>query len=577
MYRKLATQNLSRLVGAALFSLTLALPAAVSAQQAQPAIGPKQLGAWTIQGMKTGNGFICTASRVVPNGAAGNDLSFFVRRFGDDYSIALVGKDWNMKPKSAFAVELTAGTAAEIAAGTAFRNDGFGVAGTSKVVIIELGGDRNVLLRIARAHILRLKVGQLTFAVPVNGLDSVTAELDHCYGALTHTNLNGAPAPSPTPVSPGNTEVAPQLAQNASRTEHGLIEERTKLLVKDHGRPYALDSMIVRPAEATGRLPIVLLTHGKDSKATDNQKITPDVLARQARDFAARGWLAVVVIRRGYGSSDGLPGVSRGVAFMECGSDQLARGFDVEADDLEGALNVIAARPDADPSRVLLFAQSFGGPTALAFAARQPKGLVGVVNVSGGVRRLGCPWDELEHAMTQFGARIRVPTLWLYAENDTLFAPDLARRLQSAFVQAGGRADLKVFGPIPGEGHGLYASFNGRVQWLREFDKFLLANRLTNTNVARVEQILQATRLSDKSRKAVEEYLAAPLPKAYVFTPSGQPGSWSADTKGVDVARDNALAACRKGVNAECTVTLLNNTLVRPVVTGANRSSAAAN
>ena len=151
------------------------------------------------------------------------------------------------------------------------------------------------------------------------------------------------------------------------------------------------------------------------------------------------------------------------------------------------------------------------------------------------------------------------------------------RRLQTTFVQAGGRADLKLFGPIPGDGHGLYANFNGRIQWLREFDKFLLANRLPNANVARVEQILQATRLSNNSRKALEEYLSAPLPKAYVFTPSGQPGSWSADTKGVNVARDNALAACRKGANGECTVTLLNNTLVRPVVTGANHSSAAAN
>lgn len=577
MYQKLATQNRSRLVGAALFGFTLAFPSAVSAQQAQPTVGPKQVGSWTIQGMKSGDGFICTASRMVPNTAVGSALSFFVRRFRDEYSIALVGKEWDMKPKSTVAVELLAVSGAELAAGTAFRNDGFGVAVTSKAVIIELGGDRNVLLRIARAHILRLRVGQLTLVVAVNGLDSATAELDHCYGALTHTTPNVATAPSPAPVSPGYAEVAPQLAQNTSQTDHGLVEERTKLLVRHHGRPYELDSMIVRPAEATGRLPIVLLTHGRDSKATDNQKITPDVLAPQARDFAARGWLAVVVIRRGYGSSDGLPGVSRGAAFMECGSDQLARGFDVEADDLEGALNVIAARPDADPSRVLLFAQSYGGPTALAFAARQPQGLVGVVNVSGGVRRLGCPWDELEHAMTQFGARIRVPTLWLYAENDTLFSPDVAHRLQTAFVQAGGRADLKLFGPIPGDGHGLYASFNGRVQWLREFDKFLLANRLPNANVARVEQILQATRLSNNSRKALEEYLAAPLPKAYVFTPSGQPGSWSADTKGVNVARDNALAACRKGANGECTVTLLNNTLVRPVVTGANHSSAAAN
>ena len=107
----------------------------------------------------------------------------------------------------------------------------------------------------------------------------------------------------------------------------------------------------------------------------------------QARDFAARGWLAVVVLRRGYGQSDGLPGVSRGAAYMACENADLARGFEVEADDLDGALKVVAARSDADGSRAIAIGQSLGGGVVLAFAARRPAGLLGVVNVSGGAWR----------------------------------------------------------------------------------------------------------------------------------------------------------------------------------------------
>ena len=71
---------------------------------------------------------------------------------------------------------------------------------------------------------------------------------------------------------------------------------------------------------------------------------------------------------------------------------------------------------DADSSRVVAVGQSLGGGIALAFAARRPAGLLGVVNVSGGVWRTNgnggaCDHADLVAAMATFGSRTRVPTL----------------------------------------------------------------------------------------------------------------------------------------------------------------------
>src|SRR5262249_53322143 len=159
------------------------------------------------------------------------------------------------------------------------------------------------------------------------------------------------------PARTGNHDVVSPPAQESRitesrisepRTEAGLIEERTFLTVRDNKGSYRLEALLVRPAQAPGRLPIALVTHGKNLTALENESFHADIMLPQARDFAARGWLAVAVMRRGYGTSDGVPGVSRGAAYMACGGGDLARGFEVEADDLAGALQAVSARPDAD-------------------------------------------------------------------------------------------------------------------------------------------------------------------------------------------------------------------------------------
>jgi dienelactone hydrolase len=258
---------------------------------------------------------------------------------------------------------------------------------------------------------------------------------------------------------------------------------------------------------------------------------------------------------------------------MACQNADLVHGFELEADDLDGALKAVAARPDADGRRAIAVGQSLGGGTVLAFAARQPASLVGVVNVSGGVLRTDangtCDHADLVAAMATFGARTRVPALWLYSENDSLFPPALVARMRDAYAAAGGRPELRMFPAVLYDGHRLFSDFSARVKWLRALDTFLQANDLPNANVARVDEVMSTTKLADKARKVVEEYVSTPMPKVLVATASGTGAYWVANPDDIDGARRRVLSLCREKTGAECAVVMENNELVRPVVTGA--------
>jgi pimeloyl-ACP methyl ester carboxylesterase len=68
-----------------------------------------------------------------------------------------------------------------------------------------------------------------------------------------------------------------------------------------------------------------------------------------------------------------------------------------------------------------------------------------------------CGESRLVEAMARYGARSRVPTIFIYSANDRYFGPSLARRMHHAFVQSGGHAEF-VEAPASGmDGHGYFA------------------------------------------------------------------------------------------------------------------------
>jgi dienelactone hydrolase len=339
----------------------------------------------------------------------------------------------------------------------------------------------------------------------------------------------------------------PALAWSAE-----LVEETGYFRVTIEGRTVRLQGMTVKRPDATDKLPIALITHGKPPNQASMLDLRPEHLVGPARDLARRGWLAVVVLRRGFGQSDGpMPRPAT------CASTSFNERFSADADDLQATLELIAQRPDADATRAIAIGVSAGGAAVSALAARNPKNLMGVINVSGGVRFESCPKDDaLVAAFREFGAQSRVPGLWLYAKNDTLFGPALVDRMHHAFLDGGGDVKLVMYDAFGTEGHWLFG--NGRHQWLMEMDSFLRFHRLPTWQPRDADALI--LKLKSKNRDFVERYLAAPSERALArsTTTAYLHMSWGFRT--IELARAQALEGCQKQKPAEqCTLVMEND------------------
>ena len=341
-----------------------------------------------------------------------------------------------------------------------------------------------------------------------------------------------------------------------------VVEEEIFLNVTIEGRRHSLDAMIVKPAGAQGRLPVALITHGQHFDEAENKKIRARQRIGQARDFAHRGWLAVVVIRPGFGRSSGsfVPG-------PDCERQDFARTLERIALTLAAAIETIGRRPDADISRVVAVGASVGGAAALALGARYPKGLVAAVNLSGGIkprtRSKSCePGPNFAAAMRRFGARSKIPTLWLYSENDSYFPPSLARALHAAYTETGGTAELRVLPPFGTDGHQFWGMFEGRRAALPLLDQFLRAHNLPTWDPARLTAALAADNLSDTARADLERYFTSgPSEKAFAVSETGRTSRWWGGGELADM-REKSLASCQERAKIPCRILLENFDLV---------------
>ena len=59
-----------------------------------------------------------------------------------------------------------------------------------------------------------------------------------------------------------------------------------------------------------------------------------------------------------------------------------------------------------------------------------------------------CAPNKLVEETAAFGRTSRIPMLWIYAENDTYFGPELTKRMHEAFIAAGGKAEYHMLPPF---------------------------------------------------------------------------------------------------------------------------------
>jgi dienelactone hydrolase len=309
----------------------------------------------------------------------------------------------------------------------------------------------------------------------------------------------------------------------------------------------SFEALLVRPDEP-GRYPLALINHGSPRSAADRPNMTPFSMLPQAIEFARRGWAAVVVLRRGYGGSSGGWAESYG----SCDNPNYLAAAASAAADLKTATAYLARRPDIDASRMISVGVSAGGFATIALTADPPSGLVAAINFAGGRGSLTndqvCGRDRLIGAYAAMGKRSRVPMLWVYAENDHFFGPQLAQQLRQAFTSGGGNVEFIRAAAFGEDGHGLF-SRAGIPIWSGYVDVFLKTRNLTLRSPPLPPPVPPAlpapSVLSASGRTAFEDYLASPPHKAFAVSRDGGYG-WRTGMRTTQIARAGALKACQQ-------------------------------
>lgn len=340
------------------------------------------------------------------------------------------------------------------------------------------------------------------------------------------------------------------------------------------GKTVSLDGFVVKKSDAQGRLPIVLFTNGGQTTATAGAGAgtTAATYEPYARDLARRGWLAVAVLRRGFGKSDGPK-----PAPISCQANSFSAWANAAADDLQATIDYIAQRPDADPTRVMVIGSAIAGVAAVALSARNPPGLVAAINIGGGLlSEAKCPMqDILVDAFKDYGAKSRAPNLWFYAQSDATFDPNFADRLHAAFLDGGGDVKFMMFY----RGGNVASIFSqAKAAWYAQLDGFLQLADLPTWSFADVDNIVTKLKITDSVEREdfepdLQGYFVSAGEKAIAFSPSAQ-AAWVAPVNNVvavpplplwtwvgvatiDDARKGALGACQKKAQ-DCVVVMEN-------------------
>jgi dienelactone hydrolase len=342
-----------------------------------------------------------------------------------------------------------------------------------------------------------------------------------------------------------------------------LIQEEVRIPVRGGG--YEVAATILRP-DGQGPYGAVILNHGvpgsererlRESAATDFNAAAPV--------FARRGYVVVMPMRRGFGATGGEFAEDAG----PCRNPDYVRGEQAASQDVMAAYEYARALPYVDGNRMLLAGQSAGGIVSMYAAAMyQPKGLVAVLAFAAGRGgnpdlRPGtpCAVEAVARVFDTMGAKIRVPVLMHYAENDKYFGPKTTRLWHDRFVSAGARAEYVMQPSFGRDGHYVFGDIVGVRWWLPAVERFLGQNQVAFNRLDSPSQPLFAklpVEQSDSCRALYRAFLEAPAPRAYAVSLDGRCGFAGA----MEDATNVALRECKSLSGGQCALYAVDSEVV---------------
>ena len=272
-------------------------------------------------------------------------------------------------------------------------------------------------------------------------------------------------------LSKGAATADPQPSANTAAP-------RQDLLVPIPGQRLLMHTTVLRPP-GRGPFPLAVINHGSTESSFERAQTPPPEYPLVSQWLLARGYLVALPVRPGHGATGGPYFEDQGRCERP---DYLQSGLRTAAS-IQAAIDFLIARPDVDKSGVVVLGQSAGGWGALALASRNPPMVRAIVNFAGGrgghasgQPNNNCSPDRLVEAAGEFGQGARIPTLWLYAENDSYFAPALSNYMYATFSRGGDHSEYHLLPPLGPEGHFLADSPAAFALWAPIVANFLAAH-----------------------------------------------------------------------------------------------------
>jgi pimeloyl-ACP methyl ester carboxylesterase len=207
------------------------------------------------------------------------------------------------------------------------------------------------------------------------------------------------------------------------------------------------------------------MNHGVALQATERTFFPLVEFRDAAMWFARRGHLVVAPVGSGYGATaQDVPELGvYSVFFSKIGRCQNPNfrdaGLAVALVDT-WIIDYMTTQKMTQRKDVIVVGQSAGGWAAIALSSKNPPEVRAIITFAagrggrvGGKPNNNCAPDKLVEAAGEFGRTARIPSLWIYSENDTFFGPALAKRMHDAYTGAGGTAEYRMLPPFGDEGH----------------------------------------------------------------------------------------------------------------------------
>jgi dienelactone hydrolase len=288
-----------------------------------------------------------------------------------------------------------------------------------------------------------------------------------------------------------------------------------------------LEVTVMHP-NGPGPFPLAIMNHGASNISSGNRGDRYH-LTNTAFYFLSRGYAVALPMMRGFAASGG--------QFYHFGCDLSATGI-ANAKDIRSVIRYLAADPRFDTSRVIVAGQSFGGWNTLALGALNVPNVTALINFNGGIESSDCDADSrsLIAAAGIFGAHTKIPSLWFYGQNDSVFPVSTWRAMYDNYVRAGGNAELVNVGVFMADSHQFLAFPESLPLWVPQIDKFLKQIGMPSTELnagylpeqfppptgfAAITDVAAIPYLSQQSRDMYRDFLQLPFPRAFVIDNAG--------------------------------------------------------